>query len=145
MTLKKKDRRKKLKFMAAPPLLTSRRKKNCRTETDENKVILYIWFPAMPFICISLGIFLFSKKPSSYTLSHFKRDKSMNWPFYDRFWSFFCQFTYISSTKTEVLPIILKCLMCLNLTWIKSYDLSNLLTNRFFEYTFVSFEVRQSI
>ena len=42
---------------------------------------------------------------------------SHKWPFHDHFLSFFCQLHRCFSLR-----IILRCLRCLNLFWIKSYD-----------------------
>ena len=44
------------------------------------------------------------------------------WPFFDRLWSFFGNYIDIFH-KTEIQTIILRCLVCLNLNWIKSYDI----------------------
>ena len=65
MTLKKRTEEKKVNLWLRHHFWHQEEKKNCRTETDENKVIT-IYLVSCHAICISLGIFLFSKKPSSY-------------------------------------------------------------------------------
>ena len=41
------------------------------------------------------------------------------WPFYDHFWPFFANYMN-NFHKTEVRSVILRCIVCLNLNWIKS-------------------------
>ena len=48
----------------------------------------------------------------------------MSWPCYDYFWSFFANYTEIFY-KTEVLTVILRYITCLNLNWIKSYNINH--------------------
>ena len=44
------------------------------------------------------------------------------WPFFDRLWSFFGSYIGIFH-NTEIQTVILRCSVCLNLNWIKSYDI----------------------
>ena len=46
------------------------------------------------------------------------------WPFYNHLWPFLCKSHEIFH-KTEIQMVILRCLVCLNLNWIKSYDIIN--------------------
>ena len=41
---------------------------------------------------------------------------------FDHLWSFFGNYIDIFH-KTEIQTVILRCLVCLNLNWIKSYDI----------------------
>ena len=50
-----------------------------------------------------------------------KNFKSHKWPFYNHLWSLFCQYIDIFH-KTEIQTVILRCLVCKNLNWIKSYN-----------------------
>ena len=54
------------------------------------------------------------------------------WPFFDCFWSFFANFMSIFH-ETEVQTVILRCLVSLNLNWIKSYYIK-LVKKYFFPY-----------
>ena len=45
------------------------------------------------------------------------------WSSWDNFWPFFGQLHENISQKKEVQTVILRCLVCLNLNWIKSYNL----------------------
>ena len=47
--------------------------------------------------------------------------KCDKWPFYNRFWPFFCQL-YEHLHKTEIQTVILRCSTSLKLNWYKSYD-----------------------
>ena len=55
------------------------------------------------------------------------------WPFFDCFWSFFANFMNIFH-KTEVQTVILRCLVSLNLNWIKSYYIICISQHFFFRY-----------
>ena len=46
---------------------------------------------------------------------------TQKWAISYNFWSFFAKYTKIFH-KTEVQMVILRCLICLNGNWIKSYD-----------------------
>ena len=46
--------------------------------------------------------------------------KFQKWPFLDPLWSFFVIYIDIFH-KTEIQTVILRCLVCLNLNWVKSY------------------------
>ena len=46
--------------------------------------------------------------------------KFQKWPFLDHLWSFFGIYIDIFH-KTEIQTVILRCLVCLNLNWVKSY------------------------
>ena len=53
------------------------------------------------------------------------------WPFLDHFGSFFANYMSIFH-KTEVQTVILRCLGCLNLNWIKSYNMILITIKRMF-------------
>ena len=55
---------------------------------------------------------------------HKKPELSMSWPFYDPLGTFFANYINIFN-KIGLPAIILMCLTCLNLTWIKSYDIKH--------------------
>ena len=54
-----------------------------------------------------------------HTFTKLANDK---WPFYDHFWAFFANCMDIFQ-KTEILTVILRCLVCPNVNLIKSYDI----------------------
>ena len=47
---------------------------------------------------------------------------TQKWPFYNPFWPFFTNYIKIFQ-NTEIQTVILRCLLGLNLNWIKSYDM----------------------
>ena len=53
-----------------------------------------------------------------------KPEKSMSWLFYNPLWSFLANYINIFH-KTELQTIILMCLTCVNLIWIKSYNIKH--------------------
>ena len=53
----------------------------------------------------------------------FLKFKFLKWPFFDHLWSFLDNFIDIFH-KIEIQTVILRCLVCLNLNWIKSYDIT---------------------
>ena len=58
--------------------------------------------------------------------------KFQKWPFYSHFWSFFGNYIKIFH-KIEIQTVILTCLVCKNLNWIKSYNI-RLIKIFFFSY-----------
>ena len=49
-----------------------------------------------------------------------RRSRFQKWPFFYHFWSFFANYINIFH-KVEIQKVILRCLVCLNLNWVKSY------------------------
>ena len=72
------------------------------------------------------GGFQFCKKKERKFTPH-------KWPFYDHFWPFPTSYIEVFH-KTEVQTVILRCLVCLNLNWIKSDNII-LVKNFFFFHT----------
>ena len=51
-----------------------------------------------------------------------RKFKFQKWPFFYHFWSFFANYINIFQ-KAEIQTVILRCLVCLNPNWVKSYDI----------------------
>ena len=65
--------------------------------------------------CLISSFFQFWKKNFWKFLTH-------KWPFFDYFWSYYANYRKVFH-KSEVQTVILRCLVCLNLIWIKSYNI----------------------
>ena len=61
------------------------------------------------------------KMQKTHTSANSPKFESDKWPFYDRFWPFFCNYMNIFQ-KTEIQTVILRCLTGLSFIWYKSYD-----------------------